>query len=162
MSSHETMAAVAQAKPMLGMVVRMKSGVLDDKIDYDPGMLGLIVQIDTDNRDDMYSFHIDTRPFDDHNDPLMVANYYDDAGNPTLTAKDAGQWKDVAVYYIAPYSLVETRMEFLGSVPLANSHIRNKGREVIVSMFENDRAFHDYTKTDQKTIRDDARAIADL
>lgn len=127
----------------LGAVVRLAPDSLIDEIDLEPGMLGLIVRVDVETHD-VFRFYIDTRPFTDHNDTLLVSNYYDKDGNAVLNAKEAGHWHDIADYYIGPVSLISSRLEILGKIETAGIHQWVENRNTCLSIPATPKAFMEH------------------
>jgi hypothetical protein len=81
-------------------VVEFKTGI-DDKESYaEAGMRAQAVCCSTADSDGVLRIAFSFSAFDEHNKPFESANYYDRAGNPRLTAREAGYYKEtVEVYF---------------------------------------------------------------
>ena len=107
MSSH----AVLELHRHLGAIVQLGKTVAQDEVSWSPGMIARITGIGL--KHDMILAELDTRGFEEYNEPLFERNYYDAHQNPVLTAKEAGFWKDVDTWYLPEEQNWEDRMRFL-------------------------------------------------
>lgn len=158
MSLHGLLAA----NRFVGQVVRMREGVLEDETVFEPDMLGIVLEVKVMDHD-LFRFEIDVRPFDDHNTPLMTANYYDADGVPRLTAREAGFWHDVESYYQGEPLLWEARLERLGALSTDRKRRQDDRGRSIASLFPTQAAMHAHSRTmpEEAWIRT-ARSIAGL
>lgn len=86
----------------IGHLVQVNKKCLKDDSELEPGMVGILVAVKI-SCPEVFHLHIDTRPFNEHNFPLMDACYYDNSKEDrpaNLTALEAGFWKDINTYYI--------------------------------------------------------------
>ncbi len=82
-------------------VVKFLSGIEDQETCIDRGMYGRIINVRHEH-DDVYVMYIDLSDFEGHNDSVAQHNYYDSDGNPTKTAKEAGQYPEngIETFYV--------------------------------------------------------------
>lgn len=64
----------------------------------EPGMRAMALRYET-SEDACCKIRFDFSAFDAHNQTLESANYYDKAGQPTLTAREAGHYKPLDYIY---------------------------------------------------------------
>lgn len=95
MSGHELLHAV----DLVGRRITVGPDVEHDETDFDTGMHALVLSL-TEDDPDVWIMELDFRPFMDHNRPLMMPNYYDKDGQPTLTVEQAGLWKGIDTWYL--------------------------------------------------------------
>ena len=70
-------------KTLLGKVVRFLPGIEDLETGFEPGMMGVICQVDLED-EDVVLLTVDFSKFEAHNKGFMTPNYYDDAHSPKL------------------------------------------------------------------------------
>lgn len=88
-------------------VVTFKAGI-DDKESYaEAGMRARVLRCTAADGDEVLQLTFDFQEFDAHNTPLESANYYDDKGQPTRTAKQAGYYRPQDALYFDLSELVE-------------------------------------------------------
>jgi hypothetical protein len=80
-------------------VVRFKSAIEDQEGYLEPGMLARIVKITDPDIDNVIRVHYDLVEFDEFNMLYEKASYYDKEGHPTLTAREAGYYKQQDYMY---------------------------------------------------------------
>lgn len=80
-------------------VVTFKKGI-DDKESYaEAHMRARVLRCSAPDGDEVLQLTFDFEEFDAHNTPLESANYYDDKGRATRTAKQAGYYKPQETLY---------------------------------------------------------------
>ena len=150
MSAH----ALLAARQLIGSVVRFEREVIRDETAFEPDMLALLVEarmLDS----DFFHMRFETRCFEAHNDPLLDPNYYDRAGNPCLTAREAGFWEEINDYYMGGPADWAARFTPIGVVARPVHKIRRADYQV-VGWFETDTAFYTYKTApiDADTVRE--------
>lgn len=92
---------------LIGKTITFKKAIEDAEEYAEPGMRASIVDIQQDMRhahcvpaEQIWTITFSFAGFDDINKPFETANYYDKNGNPCLTAREAGQYKEVDTYYL--------------------------------------------------------------
>lgn len=136
---------VLQVAPFLGQVVRMKAGIGDYDTAFELGMLGLVAQVKVIDFN-LFRLEIDVRPFDELNTGLMPFDYFDEGGNPVLTAKQDGFWSDLITLYAGPPSDWPARFDPIGPVDLPVHRFRDQRGSITLSLAESHAAFVDYGK----------------
>lgn len=79
-------------KDGLKPVVLFNKRIEDQEGYLEKGMRGRIIGIEKEDND-TFSFKVDFQEFEDFNKQFESSNYYDEKGNPTLTAREAGYYK---------------------------------------------------------------------
>lgn len=74
-------------------VVTFKPPILEQEGYLEAGMRGRLVAV-SNEPDGIVKFRVDLAEFDDFNRAFESANYFDKAGVPCLTAREAGYYKD--------------------------------------------------------------------
>lgn len=131
MSAH----TLLSLRPWIGAIVRIGPDAQMDEVHWDPGMLALVTDIAIDDVD-VFIVELDTRPFTDHNTPLMQPTYYDKHKVPCLTAVEANQWVDVDTWYLDEPKSWSSKLSMLGKGVSGPIHMWTDGRQRIhLSMF---------------------------
>lgn len=81
------------------LAVEFGVGVEDLESYPEPKMRAHLVAIDL-QRDDVAVLKVDYSAFDEYNKAFEQANYYDQQGNPTLTAREAGHYEPQDDLYV--------------------------------------------------------------
>jgi len=84
----------------------------------EPGMRAMAKRY-SQNEPDVCRVMFDFAPFDDHNKAFEKANYYDHFGEPTLTAREAGQYKPEDDVYLTPTDEMSPWFSVLPTASLA-------------------------------------------
>lgn len=87
--SEITLALAEGKKP----VVTFLADIGDKESYAEPNMRARLVGVRHDKRDEVLMLTFDFEEFSAFNKAFEIANYYDKAGNPTLTASEAGCYK---------------------------------------------------------------------
>lgn len=101
---------------------------IEDAESYpEPGMRALAKRYST-NAHDVCRVFFDFSAFDAHNKALEKANYYDKAGAPTLTAREAGQYQPEDDVYFTPDDEMAPWFTLLpnASLALVTQHLKAK------------------------------------
>lgn len=112
----ELVQALAQgSKP----VVTFAAGIGDKESYAEAGMRARIVRASGPDRDGVLKIWFDFEEFAGHNKGFESANYYDKAGKPTLTAREAGFYKPTEeIYFDSSEELVSLMSLEQGGVEL--------------------------------------------
>lgn len=81
-------------------VIRFQAGVADKEDYAEPNMMARIVGHRKDRDDDIVLLNFDFSEFEEHNTAFESANYFDKAGQATLTARQAGQYTPQDTMYV--------------------------------------------------------------
>jgi hypothetical protein len=94
---------------LFGKVVTFTPKIEDMESYAESGMRARVVSIDTqdthssDKHDHVYKIMFDFSEFDEFNRRFESSNYYDKNGSPTLTAREAGYYKEQdKIYFGSP------------------------------------------------------------
>lgn len=89
-------------------VVQFQAGIEEKESYVEPGMRARALRVQKRN-DEIVSIIFGFAEFDAFNLPFETANYYDEKGNPTLTARQAGVYRaEDSIYFDLPESLTTT------------------------------------------------------
>lgn len=101
------------------LAIELGVGVLELEAYAEPNMRAHLVAVDL-QRDDIAVLKVDYSAFEDFNKVFEKANYFDAHGNPTLTAREAGQYESTEdLYVMASADLEEKMLTILPSDSLA-------------------------------------------
>jgi hypothetical protein len=101
------------------LAIELGAGVLELEAYAEPKMRAHLVAVDL-QRDDIAVLKVDYSAFEDFNKVFEQANYYDGQGNPTLTAREAGQYEPQEDLYVMASDDLESQiLTILPSVSLA-------------------------------------------
>jgi hypothetical protein len=76
----------------IGKVVRFLPKIAEEEVSYvEPGMLARVIRV-IDVQGDYTKLHVNYADFESRNKPLETFHYYDDNGNPTLSARQKGHY----------------------------------------------------------------------
>lgn len=108
-------------------------------------MMARIISIQRDKHDECWECNFDVTEFDAYNTPLQRRDYFDANQNPTLTAKECGDWKDTEKLFIENdfttyFDLVTNKLlqeyidnkievgyvEYLENIVLSSAHYKGK------------------------------------
>lgn len=82
------------------VIVKFNNLEIGDYSFLEVGMMAKIISIKWSPNDGSWVVHFDISEFDAYNLPLQSRDYYDENNNPTLTAREAGQWGDIEKLFI--------------------------------------------------------------
>lgn len=89
----ETLKAMAQSRAAVQL-----SKLIEECEGYaEEGMRARVIKVDVED-EDVFCVTLDFSDFDEYNRQFESSNYYDKAGSPTLTAREAGQYKQQEDY----------------------------------------------------------------
>lgn len=94
-------------KALVGKVVRLLPGVEDSETGFEPGMMGVVCQVDLED-DDVVLVTVDFSKFEEYNKGFMTPNYYDEHQQPKF------KWCETRYY---PVSKREDLYLTLGDPP---------------------------------------------
>lgn len=98
----------------IGKVVEILPAILELEVDYlEPGMLARIEKIEF-MEDNFTAATLDVSEFEDRNRSLETSNYYDKTGQPTLSARESGNFEVKTKCYLAGLNTYE---DFFRVVP---------------------------------------------
>mgnify|MGYP006274340877 CR=1 FL=1 len=148
MSQHTRIAAAQWIGRVVEFTANLETQHLDvEDAQFEPGMIGCILRIDVIEHD-LVLHHIETRPFEDRNRPLLTPSYYDANGVARLTAREAGHWEDVARLYMGAPDHWRAMLTPIGQIARErHTHAMSSGRATCVSCFPTNHAFHSYRST---------------
>jgi hypothetical protein len=81
------------------LAIELGAGVLDLEGYAEPKMRAHLIAVDF-RGDDIAVLKVDYTDFEDFNKAFEQANYYDEEGNPTLTAREAGHYQPQEDLYV--------------------------------------------------------------
>lgn len=91
------------------LAIELGSGVVELEAYAAPKMRAHLVAVEL-QRDDIAVLTVDYSEFDGYNQAFEQANYYDRDGNPTLTAREAGQYPEREELYVMASEDLEPKM----------------------------------------------------
>lgn len=101
------------------LAIELGAGVVELEAYAEPKMRAHLVAVEL-QRDDIAVLKVDYSAFEDFNKTFEQANYYDAQGNPTLTAREAGQYEPKEDLYVMASDDLESKiLAILPSVSLA-------------------------------------------
>ncbi|BDC78279.1 hypothetical protein MRCP2_p0140 (plasmid) [Aquipseudomonas alcaligenes] len=101
------------------LAIELGAGVVELEAYAEPRMRAHLVAVEL-QRDDVAVLKVDYSAFEDFNKVFEQANYYDAQGNPTLTAREAGQYEPQEDLYVMASDDLESKiLAILPSVSLA-------------------------------------------
>jgi hypothetical protein len=92
--------------------VEFKKDILECECYAEPLMRARLVGV-RDDGDDVVILSFEFSEFDAHNLEFEVKSWFDEAGKPTLTAREAGQYKPVDDLYLMTTDLTERWLSLL-------------------------------------------------
>jgi len=81
------------------MIVQFNKKIEDLEIEFEEGMMANFVSRTQPDEDGVIKVVFDTSDFDDHNNALMKAKYFDRNGD-FLTAREAGWWPESGIHTV--------------------------------------------------------------
>lgn len=91
------------------LAIELGSGVVELEAYAEPKMRAHLVAVEL-QRDDIAVLTVDYSEFEGYNQAFEQANYYDRDGNPTLTAREAGQYTAREDLYVMASEDLEPKM----------------------------------------------------
>jgi hypothetical protein len=102
----------------VNLTVTCKKPIEDNESYAEGGMRAVLVQGNLDNAE-VAKITFDFSQFDEYNRQFEAANYFDDKGHATLTAREKGVYKEREVYYFTPSELASRYFEPVNQARLA-------------------------------------------
>lgn len=90
---------------LMGRVIVFQKGAEDLEAYPEEGMKARVKGLRMTHDGDVVELVVDYTEFEDYNERFESANYYDDNGNPTLTARESGFYEQRETLYIDGWSL---------------------------------------------------------
>lgn len=91
------------------LAIELGAGVVELEAYAEPKMRAHLIAVDL-QRDDVAVLKVDYSAFDDFNKAFEQANYYDAQGNPTLTAREAGEYAPQEDLYVMASDDLQVQM----------------------------------------------------
>lgn len=101
------------------LAIELGEAVVELEAYAEPRMRAHLIAVEL-QRDDVAVLKVDYSAFEDFNKVFEQANYYDAQGNPTLTAREAGQYQSKEDLYVKASDDLDSKiLAILPSVSLA-------------------------------------------